>query len=76
MRDNRLEKKSKQVHLIPIGCDRVARSYSGCSGLKIGAFREYIIRACYLNLAGKVQGKAGMKDRVKSGNNVGCRKPL
>ena len=73
MRDNRLEKKSKQVHLIPIGCDRVARSYSGCSGREFGAFREYI-RPCYLNSAGKVQDKDGMKGRVKSGK-VGFRMP-
>ena len=50
--------KGKQAKLSPIGFDRVARSYYGGSGRKIGAFREYI-RACYLNPAGKAGAKLG-----------------
>ena len=51
-----------ELNVAVIGCDRVARSYYGCSGRKIGVFREYI-RACYLNSAVKVKVKAGMKVR-------------
>ena len=51
-----------ELNVAVIGCDRVARSYYGCSGRKIWVFREYI-RACYLNSAGNAQVKAGMKVR-------------
>ena len=50
--------KTELVNLIPIGSDCVARSYSGCSGRKFGAFREYIT-ACNLNSACEIKGKAG-----------------
>ena len=54
MRQNRQEREAR----VSIGFDRVARSYYGGSGRKIGAFREYI-RACYLNSAGKAGAKLG-----------------
>ena len=49
------------LNLIPIGCDHVTRSYSGCSGRKIGAFREYI-RTCYLNQPAKFKLQLGSRE--------------